>query len=85
MDVRRVLFFLLCILPLQLKAQDRQLMTIEQEPHHRHLFKNDVVDVLMEEIPPGETPLLHFLTKNEEQDLPGCLASVSWSDDGYVR
>ena len=24
------------------------------------------------------------LTKNEEQDLPGCLASVSWSDDVHV-
>lgn len=24
------------------------------------------------------------LTKNEEQDLPGCLASVSWSDDIHV-
>ena len=24
------------------------------------------------------------LTKNEEQDLPGCLASVSWSDDVQV-
>jgi glycosyltransferase involved in cell wall biosynthesis len=25
-----------------------------------------------------------ILTKNEEQDLPGCLASVSWSDDVRV-
>jgi len=25
-----------------------------------------------------------ILTKNEEQDLPGCLASVAWSDDIYV-
>jgi len=25
-----------------------------------------------------------ILTKNEEQDLPGCLASVSWSDDVQV-
>lgn len=25
-----------------------------------------------------------ILTKNEEQDLPGCLASVSWSDDVHV-
>jgi glycosyltransferase involved in cell wall biosynthesis len=25
-----------------------------------------------------------ILTKNEEQDLPGCLASVSWSDDIHV-
>lgn len=24
------------------------------------------------------------MTKNEEQDLPGCLASVSWSDDVHV-
>jgi glycosyltransferase involved in cell wall biosynthesis len=24
------------------------------------------------------------LTKNEEQDLPGCLASVAWSDDVHV-
>src|SRR5262249_55531701 len=24
------------------------------------------------------------LTRNEEQDLPGCLASVSWSDDIHV-
>jgi glycosyltransferase involved in cell wall biosynthesis len=24
------------------------------------------------------------LTRNEEQDLPGCLASVSWSDDVHV-
>ena len=25
-----------------------------------------------------------ILTKNEEQDLPGCLASVTWSDDIHV-
>ena len=25
-----------------------------------------------------------ILTKNEEQDLPGCLASVAWSDDIWV-
>jgi glycosyltransferase involved in cell wall biosynthesis len=25
-----------------------------------------------------------ILTRNEEQDLPGCLASVSWSDDIHV-
>ncbi len=25
-----------------------------------------------------------ILTKNEEEDLPGCLASVSWSDDVHV-
>ena len=25
-----------------------------------------------------------ILTKNEEQDLPGCLASVAWSDDVHV-
>lgn len=25
-----------------------------------------------------------ILTKNEEQDLPGCLASVSWSDDVHI-
>jgi glycosyltransferase involved in cell wall biosynthesis len=25
-----------------------------------------------------------ILTKNEEQDLPGCLSSVSWSDDIHV-
>lgn len=25
-----------------------------------------------------------ILTKNEEQDLPGCLSSVSWSDDVHV-
>jgi glycosyltransferase involved in cell wall biosynthesis len=25
-----------------------------------------------------------ILTKNEQQDLPGCLASVSWSDDVHV-
>jgi len=25
-----------------------------------------------------------ILTKNEEQDLPGCLASVQWSDDVHV-
>ena len=25
-----------------------------------------------------------ILTKNEQQDLPGCLASVSWSDDLHV-
>ncbi|MCX2473237.1 glycosyltransferase family 2 protein [Pedobacter sp. MC2016-05] len=25
-----------------------------------------------------------ILTKNEEQDLPGCLASVNWSDDVHV-
>lgn len=25
-----------------------------------------------------------ILTKNEEQDLPGCLASVNWSDDIHV-
>jgi len=25
-----------------------------------------------------------ILTKNEEQDLPGCLASVGWSDDVHV-
>ena len=25
-----------------------------------------------------------ILTRNEEQDLPGCLASVSWSDDVHV-
>lgn len=25
-----------------------------------------------------------ILTKNEHQDLPGCLASVTWSDDVYV-
>ncbi len=25
-----------------------------------------------------------ILTKNEEQDLPGCLASVAWSDDIHV-
>src|SRR5690606_12530068 len=25
-----------------------------------------------------------ILTKNEEQDLPGCLASVSWCDDVHV-
>lgn len=25
-----------------------------------------------------------ILTKNEEQDLPGCLASVAWSDDVWV-
>src|SRR5271170_6761204 len=25
-----------------------------------------------------------ILTKNEEQDLPGCLASVQWSDDIHV-
>jgi len=25
-----------------------------------------------------------ILTKNEEQDLPGCLASVTWSDDVHV-
>ncbi len=24
------------------------------------------------------------LTKNEQQDLPGCLASVAWSDDIHV-
>ena len=24
------------------------------------------------------------LTRDEEQDLPGCLASVSWSDDVHV-
>ena len=25
-----------------------------------------------------------ILTKNEEQDLPGCLESVAWSDDVHV-
>jgi len=25
-----------------------------------------------------------ILTKNEQQDLPGCLASVAWSDDVHV-
>ncbi len=25
-----------------------------------------------------------ILTKNEQQDLPGCLASVAWSDDIHV-
>jgi glycosyltransferase involved in cell wall biosynthesis len=25
-----------------------------------------------------------ILTKNEEQDLPGCIRSVSWSDDIVV-
>jgi glycosyltransferase involved in cell wall biosynthesis len=25
-----------------------------------------------------------ILTKNEEQDLPGCLGSVSWCDDVHV-
>src|SRR4051812_21283128 len=25
-----------------------------------------------------------ILTKNEEKDLPGCLESVSWSDDVHV-
>ena len=25
-----------------------------------------------------------ILTRNEQQDLPGCLASVSWSDDIHV-
>jgi glycosyltransferase involved in cell wall biosynthesis len=25
-----------------------------------------------------------ILTKNEEQDLPGCLASISWSDDIHL-
>ena len=25
-----------------------------------------------------------ILTKNEERDLPGCLASVAWSDDVHV-
>src|SRR5271165_330874 len=25
-----------------------------------------------------------ILTKNEEKDLPGCLRSVSWSDDVHV-
>jgi glycosyltransferase involved in cell wall biosynthesis len=25
-----------------------------------------------------------ILTKNEEQDLPGCLASVAWSDDVHI-
>ena len=25
-----------------------------------------------------------ILTKNEEQDLPGCLASIAWSDDVHV-
>lgn len=25
-----------------------------------------------------------ILTKNEERDLPGCLQSVSWSDDVQV-
>jgi glycosyltransferase involved in cell wall biosynthesis len=25
-----------------------------------------------------------ILTKNEERDLPGCLASVNWSDDVHV-
>ncbi|HYQ73039.1 MAG TPA: glycosyltransferase, partial [Gammaproteobacteria bacterium] len=25
-----------------------------------------------------------ILTKNEEKDLPGCLESVSWSDDIHV-
>ena len=25
-----------------------------------------------------------ILTKNEQQDLPGCLESVSWSDDIHV-
>src|SRR5579883_959262 len=25
-----------------------------------------------------------ILTKNEESDLPGCLESVSWSDDVFV-
>ena len=25
-----------------------------------------------------------ILTRNEEQDLPGCLASVAWSDDVHV-
>jgi hypothetical protein len=24
------------------------------------------------------------LTKNEQQDLPGCLESVAWSDDIHV-
>ena len=25
-----------------------------------------------------------ILTKNEQQDLPGCLASVAWSDDIHL-
>jgi len=25
-----------------------------------------------------------ILTKNEQQDLPGCLATVAWSDDIHV-
>src|SRR6202035_5377612 len=33
-----------------------------------------------------ETTLISvlILTKNEEQDLPGCLESVRWSDDVHV-
>lgn len=38
--------------------------------------------------PPQPTTMIPvsvlILTKNEEQDLPGCLASVAWSDDIHV-
>ena len=35
---------------------------------------------------PGTTAMISvlILTKNEQQDLPGCLASVAWSDDIHV-
>src|SRR5215475_15062692 len=32
----------------------------------------------------GEMISVLILTKNEEQDLPGCLQSVAWSDDVHV-
>src|SRR6266851_6325899 len=34
----------------------------------------------------GQSPLISVLipTKNEEQDLPACMESVSWSDDIHV-
>ena len=33
---------------------------------------------------PGNAVSVLILTKNEEQDLPGCLASVAWCDDVHV-
>jgi hypothetical protein len=59
MKARRACFAALWFLPLPLAAQAPSVITMDQEPHHHLVMKNDFVKIFNVVVAPGDSIVLH--------------------------
>ncbi len=79
MKMNASLFFMTWILPLSMAAQAPAVITMDDEPHHHLVFKNDVVKMFVLDLRPRDSFLMHGHDHDDVSIVIGDATTVSTS------